>query len=358
VAAAVRIAFVSHVFWPERRRGGERLIRDLADALIARGHTPRLVTSHRARPTRADEDGLEVVRRRRPPERPLGALGFPAGTSAAPGAWWSLRRGHDDVVQGWTVPAALAAARSGRPAVFVFQGHLDAEDLQGRPRVRRMLMRAARGCDVVVAYSETAAQAFAAETGIGARAIEPGIRLDRFTPGGERSAAPAVFCAADPGEPRKRVRLLVDAFARVREQQQDAELWLMGTRDAALAGAPGVRIVEPGADQQALVRLYRSAWVTVLPAYREAFGLVVAESLACGTAVIGMTDGGAVPDLIGDAGSICAPQAEALASAIERMLVSAPGPAACRARAELFSIERCAERYEELYLELTGRTSR
>src|SRR3954452_20825962 len=99
---AIRIALVSHVFWPERRRGGERLIRDLSDALIARGHSVRLATSHRAAPRRSVEDGLAVVRRWRPPERPLAALGFPAGTTQIPSAWWSLRSGHDDVVQAWT----------------------------------------------------------------------------------------------------------------------------------------------------------------------------------------------------------------------------------------------------------------
>src|SRR4051794_26740106 len=258
----IRIAFVSHVFWPEKRRGGERLIRDLSDALIARGHAPRLVTSHRGLPSRADEGGLDVVRQWRPPERPLGALGFPAGTSQVPGAWWALRRGDDDVVQAWTAPAALAAAWSGEPSVYVFQGVLHEDDFAGRPRVRAMLMRAARGCDAVVTYSEIAAEAFGALTGVEARAVEPGIRLDAFTPGaigdargasgdarsasgdarsasgdarsasgdargasgdargatadapgGERSAAPAIFCAADPAEPRKRVQLLVDAFA-------------------------------------------------------------------------------------------------------------------------------------------------
>src|SRR5438477_7166666 len=95
-AQPLRIAFTSHVFWPERRRGGERLIRDLADALIARGHSVRLVTSHRRMPSRRVEDGLEVVRQLRPPERPFNRLGFPPGTSHAPLAWLALRRGRDD----------------------------------------------------------------------------------------------------------------------------------------------------------------------------------------------------------------------------------------------------------------------
>src|SRR4051794_10777169 len=143
---AIRIGFVSHVFWPEKRRGGERLIRDLSDALIARGHRPRLVTSHRGRPMRAEEDGLEVIRQWRPPERPFNRLGFPPGMSHALPAWLALRRGDDDVVQAWTAAAGLAAAHSRKPSVLVFQGILDRADLDGRPRVTSTLMRAARGC--------------------------------------------------------------------------------------------------------------------------------------------------------------------------------------------------------------------
>jgi glycosyltransferase involved in cell wall biosynthesis len=280
-----------------------------------------------------------------------------------------MRRGHDDVVQGWTAPAALAAARSGKPSVYVFQGVLHESDLE-RPRVRAMVMRAARECDAVTTYSEVAAEAFMRLTGIRAHAIEPGIRLDAFTPpgadtaGGDgdgdgthprramRHSAPAIFCAADPDEPRKRVPLLVDAFAKVREERPDAELWLMRTLDSAVASAPGVRIVDPGADRDALVALYRSAWVSVLPAFREAFGLVVAESLACGTPVVGMRDGGAVPEILGDDSHIADPDPASLGRVLLHALDAEPDPARWRAVAERYSIERCAQRYEALYEEL------
>lgn len=355
----IRIAFASHVFWPERRRGGERLIRDLADALLAQGDSVRLITSHRGRPARRVEAGLEVVRQWRPPERPFNRLGLPPGSSHALPAWWALRHGGDDVVQGWTAPAALAAAYSGKPSVYVFQGVLHEDDFAGRPRVRALVERAARACDAVTTYSDVAAREFERLAGVSAQPIEPGIRLDAFTPGGERSPRPVIFCAADPDEARKRVPLLVDAFAQVRAQVPAAELWLMATRHASLAAAAGVRIVEPGADQDALVRLYRSAWVTVLPAFREAFGLVVAESLACGTPVIGMSDGGAVPELVGAddqrTGRIAEPAVDALAAALLAALAAppdAPAVAACRARSKDFSIERCAARYRALYSEL------
>jgi phosphatidylinositol alpha-mannosyltransferase len=238
-------------------------------------------------------------------------------------------------------------------------------------------MRAARDCNVVTAYSEIAAAEFTRLTGIQARPIEPGINVDAFTPDPRmRADAPTIFCAADPDEPRKRVRLLVDAFALVRHERPEAELWLMGTSDPAIASAPGIRIVDPGADRDELVRLYRSAWVTVLPAFREAFGLVVVESLACGTPVIGMRDGGAVPGLLapGRAGAggsgaggsgaggsgayvgwIAEPDPESLAAVLSRAIASPPSAdivRACRRRAEAYSIERCAERYEALYREL------
>ncbi len=60
--SALRVALLAPAFFPEVRRGGERLVRELADELIARGHRPRLITSHAGRPSRTVEDGLPVFR--------------------------------------------------------------------------------------------------------------------------------------------------------------------------------------------------------------------------------------------------------------------------------------------------------
>ena len=46
-----------------------------------------------------------------------------------------------------------------------------------------------------------------------------------------------------------------------------------------------------------MAALYRRAWVTALPAIGEAFGIVLAESLACGTPVVGSPFGG-IPEII------------------------------------------------------------
>jgi glycosyltransferase involved in cell wall biosynthesis len=100
-----------------------------------------------------------------------------------------------------------------------------------------------------------------------------------------------------------------------------------------------------------------------LPARSEAFGLVLVEAMACGTPVLGLDDG-AIPEVVSgpDVGRLFAQsEPRALADALIPMLAKAPSAkvaAACRARAEEFSTDRCTESYLELYAELGAGASR
>ena len=68
----MRIAFLHPTYWPEVRRGSERLVHDLASGLAGRGHEVTLITSHPGRPTVNEEDGFRVIRNwRLPYMRPL-----------------------------------------------------------------------------------------------------------------------------------------------------------------------------------------------------------------------------------------------------------------------------------------------
>ncbi len=69
-----------------------------------------------------------------------------------------------------------------------------------------------------------------------------------------------------------------------------------------------------------LAQYYSAAQIAVVPSLYEGFGLPAAEAMACGTPVIATT-GGALPEVVGDAG-ILVPlgSADALAAAIKQLL--------------------------------------
>jgi phosphatidyl-myo-inositol alpha-mannosyltransferase len=280
-----------------------------------------------------------------------------------------LRVGRYDLANAFYPTDAVAAVRWGaraqRPVVFSYGGLPDRPVLADKRHKLRILERAIRGSDAVVTSSRTAADAMKRWFGVEARPIYPGVDLTAFSPNGERSPEPTIFCAAMPDDARKRVGLLVSAFGEVRRQRPDARLVAIRPRDPAAVArhgldGEGITLIEPVDDPRRLAPYYARAWVSALPAYREAFGLVLVEALACGTPVVG-ADHGAVPEVVdrdgigvlfenGDSRGV----ARALLEGLE--LAGDPSTAArCRRRAEGFSTARLAAEYEALYLELLGR---
>jgi glycosyltransferase involved in cell wall biosynthesis len=68
------------------------------------------------------------------------------------------------------------------------------------------------------------------------------------------------------------------------------------------------------------VRQYARAAVAVVPSVYEGFGLPAGEAMACGVPVIATT-GGALPEVVGDAGILVPPRSpQALADAIGRLM--------------------------------------
>jgi glycosyltransferase involved in cell wall biosynthesis len=355
----LRIALLNPCFWPEVQRGAERILRELATDLIAAGHRPRLITSHPGRPSRSVEDGLPIVRHWRPPEAPLLHRGAQEYMTHLPFTRLSLDRGDDDLAHAFYPTDAVVArrwgVRTGRPSVFTYGGIPQRDVIAARRWRVEFLEEAIGGCDAVVAYSRAAADALRRWFGAHAHVIYPAVRLDLFEVTRGRAERPTVVCAAPADDARKRVGLLVRAMARVRRSRPGARLVLMRPRDPDLARqleADGAELFDPHPVE--VVRHYQQAWTTVLPSYNEAFGLVMVESLACGTPAVGTRDGGITEILDGrpEVGRLFEGEAEELAQAILESfeLASDPAtPAACRDRAEAFSTDVAAARYEELY---------
>jgi glycosyltransferase involved in cell wall biosynthesis len=341
----VRVDLLHPTYWPEVRRGSERFAHDLGAGLARRGHAVRLLTSHPGRPARSVEDGLEVVRAWRPPDGRLRRRLHEDHLTHLPFTYAALRRGGGDVAHALFHTDAAAARRAGVPYVYSFMGVPHRRGLANRRGRLRLVLAAIEGAAATVVLSEAAARACERWLGVAPRVIRPGVDLDAFRPGGERSDRFTVVCPAALDAPHKRAALLLDAFARVRRERPGARLVLDRRGAAALGPLP------PGAEARdldghdALVAAYREAHVCALASEGEAFGLVLLEALACGTAAVAADDA-AGPEI--GATTFSGADPEALARAI---LTAAAGadPAASRARAERFSIERCVDAHEALY---------
>jgi phosphatidyl-myo-inositol alpha-mannosyltransferase len=360
----LRIDLLNGSYWPEVRRGTERVMHDLAAELARRGDQPRILTTHAGLPRQRWEDGAEVLRLPRPPGLPARLLNLQENLEHLPLIYAAMRVRSPDVANAFFFTDALAAIRWGRrldrPVVFSYMGIPRRDVLASRRLRMRVLDRAANESDAVVALSRAARDALWRWLGVEARVIYPGVELASFPLCGDRDPVPTICCAGASDDPRKRIPMLLDAFARVRRERVDARLLLMRPRsqgyEERLRG-PGVEFMDLTSER--VVDMYRRAWVSVLPSYNEAFGLVLLEALACGRPVVGARDGG-VPEIVDDpqlgrlfSGDDPETLARAILEALE--LSSDPRtPATCRARAETLSSTRTAVEYRALYADLLG----
>jgi glycosyltransferase involved in cell wall biosynthesis len=351
----VRVALMHPCFWPEVRRGTERVIRELADGLVARGHEPVLLTTHPKPTARNVEDGLRIVRAKRPDDIFLWTRGWDGFLMHAGRSLPELLRTRPAVTHALYPSDAVAASVAPWPLVFSYMGLPDDDYLDARKGRRWAIEQACARADVVVALSEACARAFDTVLGVQARVISPGVDLQAFAPDpSQRSAEPTIVCSAHRAEPRKRVDLLIEAVRRL-----DGVRLILDRRGPELDESfVELRDFD---DRAALAAVYREAWVSALPSVNEAFGLVLAEALACGTPVVAAESGG-MPEVLGgreDVGRTFVGDApEALAEALRGALAlhdDPATPARCREQAERFSTDRTTEGYLALYEELLQR---
>lgn len=108
-------------------------------------------------------------------------------------------------------------------------------------------------------------------------------------------------------EPRKNMRLLIDAYIKlVEEKAIDCDLVLAGRKGWKLEDAVGSvtdrRIHLTGfVDDSDLPAVYRLADMFVFPSVYEGFGIPIIEAMSQGTVVIS-SDSSSLPEVIGDAG--------------------------------------------------------
>jgi len=143
-------------------------------------------------------------------------------------------------------------------------------------------------------------------------------------------------------EPRKNVSGLLNSYGRLLARRPNApRLVIAGRIDASvpdalaaieqrpLAGHVEYRGYVSSDDRESL---YKGAQVFVLPSFDEGFGIPALEAMAAGVPVV-VSNRGALPDVVGDAGLLVDPDdPDSLAAALARLLDDADLRAACARR--------------------------
>jgi len=345
----LHVALANPFCWPWVRRGSERMLQLLSEGLAARGHR---VTVFASAPEPGRQRRGEVDYELLPQRRLLGRRQLNACHAYAWALAPRLAAAKADVV--WCLShfdawAAMQARQQGaRHRVIYHSIGIPVRAYFRAVPIDAWFMRCALRADHRLVLSRFAQQRLQDEFGCRSEVL-PGVVGDAsFTEPDFTSPPdppPMLLFVGDADEPRKGAALACAAWACLRQRHPGLQLVFSGPASdatrARLAATPGLDGAAPvflGLGRvEDLPALYARASLTLLPAVWEAFGLVLLESLAAGTPVVGAAHAGIV-DIVDSAqpalGALFEPGSTArvadnlpgLVDAVERVLAAGKTP--------------------------------
>ena len=299
-------------------------------------------------------------------------------------------RGAEVLHAHWAIPtgppAVFAARRIEIPSVITMHGgdvYVNPEqgyDFPTRWYVRPPLRWTLSHANALTAITEDCRQ-HALRAGAPDRSIRlifNGTDLRRFSPapngtGVDPRFGPQMIFACRQLFPRKGIRFLVEAVARLKPRFPQLKLVLAGDgfeRPALVKLAEKLGIGDDvtflgWVPNVTLPQYYRAAAISVIPSLEEGFGIPAAEAMGCEVPVVA-SDAGGLPEVVehGVTGLVV-PRGDtpALAEAIGSLLEDPErrrrmGIAGRERALRLFDWDRSAEQFERLYLEVGARVSR
>jgi glycosyltransferase involved in cell wall biosynthesis len=300
--------------------GAEVYTEGFARELVKKGHEVTLfVSAVEGRPERDVVEGVHIVRRG-------GRLGV---YRQARKFWREEGEGHFDVVIDEVNTRPFLTPRYVRSVPVVALIHQLAREvwdyevpkpvgLLGRYVMEPWWLRSYREVRVIT-DSASSAESFMPYGIRGAHPLPIGAAPFEV-PDLPKEAVPTVVFLARLVE-SKRPHHVVDAFARVRQEFPDAQLWMIGDgpcrSELEARAIPGVTIFGRVPFREREERLVR-AHVLAAASVREGWGLNVSEAAACGTPTIGYRAPGLVDSVPAAGGVLVDPDPAAMGDALVR----------------------------------------
>jgi phosphatidyl-myo-inositol alpha-mannosyltransferase len=219
----------------------------------------------------------------------------------------------------------------------------------------------AKRIEINVAVSEDAAQTARQVLGGTYEIVFNGVELDRYRGSGERSSVPTIFFVGRH-EPRKGLAVLLDAM-----QELPAEVRLVvggeGPETSSLrqrtAGDPRVEWLGRVTDAEKAEHMGRASVFCAPSLGGESFGVVLLEAMAARIPVVASDLPGYSDVTRAGLDALLTPPGDvaALASALRAVLFEGAGSVKVESgfeRAEMFSMERLAGLYSDLYERALG----
>ncbi|MDA8184280.1 MAG: glycosyltransferase family 4 protein [Actinomycetota bacterium] len=356
---------------PDVRRGSEVVMSELAGWLSRHGWEPELLggalPQARSRPASRPrgEDPIEGVASRRvkaPIERSWPG-GLDRDASLVPVMAREMRRVRPAVVHSFHYTDAAAARLARLPYIATCEGIPLRCSFSGKPLHRALLAMGWSGAAILVSPSRAVADHLRITFALASEVVPNGIDISRYEGLSEQRIPGMIVCAAAPEDRRKRAEVLVDAFGILGTRMPEAQLVFVAgpvskVREEALLARLDARRRERvrflgQVERAELLRWYARASATCLPSVNEAFGMVLVESMAAGTPVVGARHG-AIPEIVTDStGATFAPDdPSSCARALEEVLSwddERCVAEACRARAACYDWSCVGPLVAELY---------
>ncbi len=196
----------------------------------------------------------------------------------------------------------------------------------------KMQAKVVKKLDHVVTVSERSQVDIAKAFGIeedGIHLIYNGINTEEFAPRAHIKRNPMrLMATASADQPLKGLRFLLEAYASLLEDYPDLELLVVGKPKEGgdtekLINKLGIKdkvLFVTGITTEQMVDYYAEASIAVVPSVYEGFGLPAGEAMACEVPVVS-SRGGALPEVVGDAGVLVPiKDSAAIAEAVKDLL--------------------------------------